>query len=90
MSAATFNWRAISRFESPGAGAVGYELGVIAQAQLADFFLHVAHLMAYAARQGIARQRRGSAGNSMVTYLLGITPVDPLAHGLLFRTLPQR
>ncbi|MEZ4714228.1 MAG: error-prone DNA polymerase [Caldilineaceae bacterium] len=61
-----------------------HELGVIAQAQLAGFFLHVAHLMAYAARQGIRGQGRGSAGNSLVTYLLGITPVDPLAHGLLF------
>ncbi|MCB0140297.1 MAG: DNA polymerase III subunit alpha, partial [Caldilineaceae bacterium] len=63
---------------------LSHELQVIEGAQLAGFFLHVAHLMAHAARQGIRGQGRGSAGNSIVTYLLGITPIDPLAHGLLF------
>ena len=34
--------------------------------------------------RGIRCQGRGSAANSLVAYLLGITPVDPLAHNLLF------
>ena len=40
--------------------------------------------MRYARARGIRCQGRGSAANSLVAYLLGITPVDPLAHNLLF------
>ncbi len=36
------------------------------------------------AARGIRCQGRGSAANSLVAYVLGITPVDPLAHHLLF------
>ncbi len=60
------------------------ELRVIEEAHLGGFFLHVAHIMAEARCRKIRGQGRGSAGNSIVTYLLGITPIDPIAHGLLF------
>ena len=40
--------------------------------------------MRFAREQGILCQGRGSAANSLVAYLLGITPIDPLAHDLVF------
>ena len=40
--------------------------------------------MRYAREHGIPGQGRGSAANSIVAYLLGITRVDPVAHDLLF------
>jgi len=60
------------------------ELGVIERCGLADYFLVVHDLVAYARREGILCQGRGSAAGSVVAFVLGITPVDPLAHGLLF------
>ena len=40
---------------------------------------------------GIRCQGRGSAANSLAAYVLGITPVDPLRHNLLFeRFLSER
>jgi error-prone DNA polymerase len=41
-------------------------------------------LIRYARQHGIRCQGRGSAANSLVAYLLGISPIDPLAHDLLF------
>ena len=40
--------------------------------------------------QGIRCQGRGSAANSLVAYLLGITPIDPLAPRPGLRALPLR
>src|SRR5512136_1967857 len=60
------------------------ELGIIAEQRLADYFLIVWDLVRFARSQGILCQGRGSAANSLVAYLLDITPVDPLRHNLLF------
>ncbi len=40
--------------------------------------------MRFARESGIRCQGRGSAANSLVAYLLGISPIDPLAHDLVF------
>ena len=61
-----------------------HELGVISKCRLAEFFLIVFELMEFARREGIPAQGRGSAADSLVAYLLGITRVDPLQHHLLF------
>ena len=61
-----------------------HELGVISRCHLAEFFLIVFELMDFAQRSGIPAQGRGSAADSLVAYLLGITRVDPIAHHLLF------
>ncbi len=61
-----------------------HELGVISRCGLAEFFLIVWELMDFARREGIPAQGRGSAADSLVAYLLGITRVDPIAHRLLF------
>jgi DNA polymerase III subunit alpha len=65
-------------------GRLDYELGVIISMGYAGYFLIVADFVRYAREQGIATTCRGSAPGSIVTYTLGITPVDPLHYGLPF------
>ena len=48
------------------------------------YFLIVADFIRFARERGIMITCRGSAPGSIVTYSLGITPVDPLAYGLPF------
>ena len=61
-----------------------YELGVILQMGYAAYFLIVADFIAFARREGIQTTCRGSAPGSIVTYTLGITPVDPILYQLPF------
>jgi len=61
-----------------------HELGVIERTGLAGYFLVVWDIVRFARAQGIRCQGRGSAANSLAAYVLGITPVDPLRHRLLF------
>ncbi|MCL5952734.1 MAG: error-prone DNA polymerase [Chloroflexi bacterium] len=63
---------------------LAHELAVIEQAGLAGYFLIVWDIVRFSREQGVRCQGRGSAANSIVAYLLGITSVDPLAHNLLF------
>jgi DNA polymerase-3 subunit alpha len=70
-----------------------YELGVMTKMGFAGYFLVVADLVAYAKSQGIrVGPGRGSAAGSLVSYVLGITALDPIAHGLLFERFlnPER
>jgi error-prone DNA polymerase len=60
------------------------ELAVIKQAGLADYFLIVWDIVRFARQNGIRYQGRGSAANSLVAYLLGISPIDPVACDLVF------
>ncbi|CAM5631671.1 error-prone DNA polymerase [Streptomyces griseus] len=72
----------------PEAGAawrqLDHELGLVAGLGLAGYFLIVHDIVRHAADQGIWCQGRGSAASSVICYVLGITAVDPLRHGLLF------
>jgi DNA polymerase III alpha subunit len=61
-----------------------HELDIIDRTNLAEFFLIVWDLMEFARQRGIIGQGRGSAGDSIVAYCLGITKVDPIEHKLLF------
>jgi DNA polymerase III subunit alpha len=61
-----------------------YELGVILRMGYAGYFLIVADFTRFAREQGIATTCRGSAPGSIVTYTLGITPVDPIRYELPF------
>jgi error-prone DNA polymerase len=60
------------------------ELRIIAQLQYARYFLTVNDVVRYARREKILCQGRGSAANSAVCYMLGITAVDPTKIDLLF------
>ena len=61
-----------------------YELGVILSMGYAGYFLIVADFIRFAREQGIQTTCRGSAPGSIVTYTLGITPVDPILYRLPF------
>jgi DNA polymerase III subunit alpha len=61
-----------------------YELGVISSMGYAGYFLIVADFVRFAREQGIQTTCRGSAPGSIVTYTLGITPVDPILYELPF------
>ena len=63
---------------------LAHELSVIEHTNLAGYFLVVWDIVHFARSRGIRCQGRGSAANSLVAYLLDITPVDPLRHHLLF------
>ncbi len=60
------------------------ELRLIAKMDYAPYFLTVHDIVKYAQDQEILCQGRGSAANSAVCYLLGITSADPMEHDLLF------
>ena len=60
------------------------ELTIIEAAEYAPYFLTVHDIVRFAQRQGILCQGRGSAANSAVCFVLGITAVDPAEHNLLF------
>ncbi len=61
-----------------------YELGVITSMGYAGYFLIVADFIRFAREQKIQTTCRGSAPGSIVTYTLGITPVDPIRYELPF------
>ncbi|MCB0209355.1 MAG: DNA polymerase III subunit alpha [Anaerolineae bacterium] len=63
---------------------LAHELNVIAEAGLSNYFLIVWDIVRFARENGIRCQGRGSAANSLVAYLLGISPIDPLTHDLVF------
>jgi error-prone DNA polymerase len=63
---------------------MAHELEIIDRAQLCGYFLMVWNIVLEAKSRGIRCQGRGSAANSIVSYVLGITNVDPLRHNLLF------
>ncbi|ODS56138.1 MAG: error-prone DNA polymerase [Acidobacteria bacterium SCN 69-37] len=60
------------------------ELALIAQLDLAGYFLIVWDIIRFCREQRILVQGRGSAANSAVCYALGITAVDPVGMDLLF------
>ncbi|MBX9990676.1 error-prone DNA polymerase [Phreatobacter oligotrophus] len=60
------------------------ELALIAQLDYARYFLTIVDIVRVAEDKGILCQGRGSAANSAVCYVLGITAVDPNDHDLLF------
>ena len=65
-----------------------HELAIIAQKGFADYFLVVRDIVEH----GPTHCGRGSVANSIVSYCVGITHVDPLAAGLLFERFlnPER
>ncbi|WLR95192.1 error-prone DNA polymerase [Shinella zoogloeoides] len=61
-----------------------YELRLIEKMKYAPYFLTVNSIVREAREMKILCQGRGSAANSAVCYVLGITAVDPQDNGLLF------
>ena len=61
-----------------------HELRLIGELDYAPYFLTVHSIVAEARRREILCQGRGSAANSAVCYVLGITSIDPVRSELLF------
>ena len=66
------------------AALLDQELALIAKLDYARYFLTIQQIVAFADGRGILCQGRGSAANSAVCFVLGITAVDPAAHDVLF------
>jgi DNA polymerase-3 subunit alpha len=61
------------------------ELEIIKDKKFAPYFLVVQNMINWAKKEGIlVGPGRGSSAGSLVCYMLGITDIDPLEHGLLF------
>ena len=67
-----------------------HELNLIERMEYAPYFLTVELIVRFARSKGILCQGRGSAANSAVCYVLGVTSIDPVRQGLLFRALRLR
>lgn len=63
---------------------IDHELRLIGELDYAPYFLTVNSIVAESRRRGILCQGRGSAANSCVCFLLGVTSIDPIKHELLF------
>ncbi len=61
-----------------------HELGIINSMGFASYFLIVWDFVRFATESGIPSGARGSACGALVSYLLGISHVDPLTYDLLF------
>ena len=76
------------RYGSPIPGKIrlqlSKELNLINHLNFADYFLTVWDIVRWAREQGILCQGRGSAANSAVCFVLGVTSVDPSLFDLVF------
>ncbi len=63
---------------------IEYELDIIKTKGYSPYFLCVADFVNYAKSKGIVETTRGSAAGSLVSYIMGITTVDPMRFHLPF------
>ncbi len=63
---------------------IEYELDIIKTKGYSPYFLCVADFVNYAKSRGIVETTRGSAAGSLVSYVMGITTVDPIRFKLPF------
>jgi len=71
---------------------LSYELNTINKLGFSDYFLIVKDIVDFCHREGIPCVGRGSAGDSVVSYVLGITQIDPIRYNLYFERFlnPER
>ncbi|MBX9572325.1 MAG: DNA polymerase III subunit alpha [Candidatus Obscuribacterales bacterium] len=63
---------------------LGNELDVISKHGFAPYFLVVAEIVEQARSMGLEIAARGSGVSSLVTFVMGITNIDPVKNGLFF------
>jgi DNA polymerase III subunit alpha len=91
-------WRGMDRrypggYDEQRRAQAEYEIGVIEAMGFCSYFLVVADFIMWAKNNGIrVGPGRGSAAGSIVSYALGITDLDPIAHVLVFERFlnPER
>ena len=71
---------------------MNYELGIIEFTGFAQYILIVRDFAKFAERKGIYYGVRGSAAGCLISYLVDITDIDPVAYGLTFERFlnPER
>jgi len=71
---------------------IEYEYKIICDKGYSPYFLVVADLLNFARKSGILATTRGSAGGSLVSYLTGVTTINPLEYLLPFERFlnPER
>lgn len=67
-----------------------YELEVIKTLKFSKYFLTYYHIMKVAGEHMLIGNARGSAGGSLLAYVLNITQMDPIKHDLLFERFMTR
>lgn len=67
-----------------------HELSIIADLGFAGYFLTVSEVARLIRSLGVRCAARGSGVSSLVVHALGISPIDPLAHGLVFERFLSR
>ncbi|WP_099867308.1 error-prone DNA polymerase [Pararhizobium haloflavum] len=77
-------WRYPQGVPDKVAALIEQEFALIAKLDYARYFLTIYDIVRFANSRGILCQGRGSAANSAVCYVLGITSVDPATSNLLF------
>lgn len=60
------------------------ELHIIQEKHFEDYFYLITEIVRDAKTKMFVGPARGSSGGSLVCYLLGITDIDPIQHGLIF------
>ncbi|MGH8484938.1 MAG: PHP domain-containing protein, partial [Pseudomonas sp.] len=83
-------WRWPTGTEDKARQALEHELELIAELNYESYFLTVHDIVNFARGQGILCQGRGSAANSVVCFVLGITELDPMHSHLLFERFLSR
>jgi DNA polymerase-3 subunit alpha len=71
-------------------GRIRHELKIITEMGFPDYFIIVKEIVDFCHANAIPCVGRGSAGDSLVSYLLGITQVDPIRHNLYFERFLSR
>jgi error-prone DNA polymerase len=90
------SWRGLERRYAPmvpeAISRLQHELALIDSMGFSEYFLVVKEIVDFAKRSGIRCSGRGSAGDSIVAYALGITDADPVRYDLLFERFlnPER
>lgn len=84
------HWRWPQGIAEKARQAMEHELELISELNYEHYFLTVYDIVNFARGQGILCQGRGSAANSVVCFVLGITELDPMHSHLLFERFLSR
>ncbi|MBB4104196.1 error-prone DNA polymerase [Allorhizobium borbori] len=84
LVAAGVVWRYPNGAPAKVQAALAHELALVRKLEYAPYFLTVNSIVRYAKSKDILCQGRGSAANSAICYVLGITAIDPAESSLLF------
>lgn len=83
-------WRWPDGIPEKARAQIEHELELIGDLHYESYFLTVHDIVRFARERGILCQGRGSAANSSVCFVLGITELDPVRSKLLFERFLSR